>query len=157
VLTSTEVKKMTATDPDLKFAILSLWILGRQYQDANDYWDGNWLNIRAEARASGAVVEVIGPIIHLSELMMFVGQLVALDSSLAGKASLGGSFEPNLSVELVMGSNGGVMGTILITPDHMVQSHKLIFDCDQTYLKPLIAACNKILLDYPIKGTRVVE
>jgi hypothetical protein len=143
---------MIAQDPDLKLAILSLWVIGRQYPDADDFWDGNWLYVRAKARASGAIVEVKGPIIHLSELVSFVNELEALDVSLTGKASLCGSFEPNLSVELAMDSLGGVSGTLLITPDHMVQRHRFLFGCDQTYIKPLIAECNKILSKFPIKG-----
>jgi hypothetical protein len=49
-------------------------------------------------------------------------------------------------------SVGGVTGAIEITPDHITQSHKFVVSCDQTYIKPLIADCNKVLSDYPIKG-----
>jgi hypothetical protein len=109
-------------DPDLKISILSLWVIGRQCPDANDYWDGNWLNVRAEARTSGAIVEVVGPIVHLSELVSFVNELETLDSTLSGKASLCGSYEPNLRLELIGNGAGGIGGTLLITPHHMVQS-----------------------------------
>jgi hypothetical protein len=36
---------MEAGEPDLKFAGFSLWVLGRQFPDHNDYGDGNWLNV----------------------------------------------------------------------------------------------------------------
>jgi len=33
--------------PDLKLEGLQIWIHGRQFPDAADYWDGNWLRVTA--------------------------------------------------------------------------------------------------------------
>ncbi|HEY4193480.1 MAG TPA: hypothetical protein VGM46_12610, partial [Mesorhizobium sp.] len=62
---------MAVDDPDIKFDIFRLWVIGRQFPNSDDYWDGNWLNVRAEVRANGAIIEVIGAILHLSELASF--------------------------------------------------------------------------------------
>lgn len=52
---------------DIKFAGMSLWVLGRQFPDLDDYWDGNWLNVQVRVEASGAAVEAAGPIIHVGD------------------------------------------------------------------------------------------
>jgi len=140
-------------EPDLQLAGLSLWVLGRQFPDQNDYWDGNWLNVRVRVEAAEAVVEAHGPIIHAPELESFVNELDLLDTTLAGSALLKCT-EPNLDVALRGDSRGHATVTIKVTPDHMTQSHEFIFSIDQTYFKPLIAKCRKILSDYPIRGTR---
>ena len=49
--------------PDLHFCGFSLWIDGRQFLGASDFWDGNWLMVRASMEASGAHVECEGPIL----------------------------------------------------------------------------------------------
>jgi len=137
-------------EPDLKLAGLSVWILGRQFPDNDDYWDGNWLNVRVRVEATGAIVEAQGPIIHVRELVSFTNELQSLDSTLTGNASLK-CLEPNLDVT-IRGDSGHATAKIKITADHMTQSHEFVFSFDQTYFKPLIAACRKILSDYPIKG-----
>src|SRR5262245_58281939 len=52
--------RMDLVEPDLKLGGFSLWVFGRQFPDANDYWDGNWLNVRARVEAPGALVEAPG-------------------------------------------------------------------------------------------------
>jgi hypothetical protein len=41
---------MQPVEPDLKLDGFSLWVFGRQFPDANDYWDGNWLPLREGGR-----------------------------------------------------------------------------------------------------------
>ena len=61
--------------------------------------------------------------------------------------------EPNLDVT-IQGDRGHATATVKVTADHMTQSHEFLFSIDQTYFKPLIAECRKILSDYPIRGAR---
>jgi hypothetical protein len=140
-------------EPDLRLAGLSIWVLGRQFADYDDYWDGNWLNVRVRVEATGAVVEAQRPIIHVSELVTFATELERLDTTLVGNASLKCT-EPNLDVAIQGETHGHATVRIKVTPDHMTQSHEFVFFIDQTYFKPLIAGCRKILSDYPIKGIR---
>ncbi len=51
---------MNSVKPDLKLGGFSLWVLGRQFPDATDYWDGSWFNVRARIEAPGAVVQAQG-------------------------------------------------------------------------------------------------
>lgn len=31
--------------PHLEFGVLQIWVLGREFEDSQDYWDGNWLRV----------------------------------------------------------------------------------------------------------------
>jgi len=130
-----------------------MWLLGRQFPDRSDFWDGNWLCVRLRAQASGSVVEADGPIVHAAELESIANELEQLDRSLVGNASLE-CIEPNLSISIQADARCAATATVKITPDQLTQSHEFIFSIDQSYFKPLIAQCRKILSDYPIKGTR---
>jgi hypothetical protein len=66
---------MRSVEPDLKLGGFSLWVLGHQFPDATDYWDGNWLNVRALVEARGAVVEAQGALVSAPELASFAKQL----------------------------------------------------------------------------------
>jgi hypothetical protein len=144
---------MRIGEPDLQFAGLSLWVFGRQFPDKNDYWDGNWLNARVRVEAPEAVVEAHGTIIFVPELESFTTEVELLNRKLTGEASLRCT-EPNLNIVLRVDSLGHMTATIMVTPDHMTQSHKFVFNVDQTYFKPLIAECKRILLCYPIRGKK---
>ena len=138
-------------EPDLKLAGLSLWALQRQFPDANDYWDGNWLNVRASVGASGARVEISGPWLRTDELSRFVEQLAVLSANVKGTAELA-CMEPALHVKVVCGPLGNMAVIIEITPDHMAQSHQFIFSIDQTYISHVISECKRILERYPVIG-----
>jgi hypothetical protein len=42
--------------PDLQIAGLRLWVHDRQFPMADDYWDGNWLQVTVHCGAPGASV-----------------------------------------------------------------------------------------------------
>ena len=142
---------MQSAEPDLKLGGFSLWVFGRQFPDANDYWDGNWLNVRARAEAPGASVEAQGAIVHTSELAGFVEQLESLYTNLVGEAALR-CMEPNLQIVLRGDALGHVAVKIMITPDHMTQSHEFKFDLDQTYLGPFLNGCRSVLSRWPVRA-----
>ena len=54
--------------PDLKVGCLSIWVFMRAYEDSHDYWDGNWLTIRAQYETLAARVCAGGTILNLVEL-----------------------------------------------------------------------------------------
>jgi hypothetical protein len=139
-------------EPDLKLAGLSLWALRRQFFGANDYWDGNWLNIRAYVEAQGACVEIDGPWLRTDEVSMFAEQLAALYRDVKGTAELA-CMEPALRAKIVCGTLGHLTVTIDITPDHMTQSHRFVFSIDQTYIPHALSACKRLLERYPVIGS----
>lgn len=138
---------------DLKLAGLRLWVHGRQFPDAQDYWDGNWLNVTARCDGDGARILASGPILHLSELDRWRREAEKLLETLAGEAHLA-CREPNLSVVLKAAARGQITMEVSITPDHLTQKHWFQFAIDQSYLPSLVVQCQAILEAYPLRGER---
>jgi len=138
--------------PHLKLEGLQIWVHGRQFPDAHDYWDGNWLRVTAHCGGSGASVFVTGSFIHLGELDRWLIEAQTLQRDLNGEAKLA-CIEPELSVSLKC-ILGQIAMEVQITPDHMTQRHSFQFGIDQTYLIPLIDQCQSILDEYPIRNSR---
>jgi hypothetical protein len=139
------------SDPDIHFDEFSLWIFGRQFPGSEDYWDGNWLSVKAEVEALGAVVRVSGAIVHLGDLAGFANELEKLDQTLTGTARLN-CIEPNLRIVIEGNSLGHLRATTEITPEHLTQRHSFVSEFDQTFLKPLLIQIRSVLSQYPLKG-----
>lgn len=135
----------------LKIAGLEIWIQGREFPDATDYWDGNWLRILARYKVDRSQIEVWGPIIRLDELTGFKKGLEACHSTLTGTAKLA-CIEPNLAIECVSRGNGHFEFITRITPDHLTEEHIFKASLDQSYFPPIIRQLDEILVKYPIKG-----
>jgi hypothetical protein len=138
-------------DPDFKFGGLSLWALSRQFPQSDDYWDGNWIYTYASAEAPGARIETQGPFLRSDEIECFLGELTRLNQNLEGRAELN-CMEPDLRVEVACGSMGSVEVIVEITPDHVTQSHRIVYALDQTYLGLAMGGCRSILTKYPIRN-----
>ncbi|MNK20302.1 hypothetical protein D3C87_385390 [compost metagenome] len=140
-------------DPDLKLGGLSLWAESRERPNDDDYWDGNWLIIRARVEAPGSSVELRGPWLRTDEIASFLTEVEAMLRDLRGKAALA-PIEPAIKATLEMGSLGQIAVYVEATPDHIEQRHSFHFGFDQSYLPEIIRSCRKILLRFPIKGSR---
>jgi hypothetical protein len=130
---------------------LRIWIHGRQYPDAVDFWDANWLLVTVVCEANGAEVWLTGPVIHLSELERWADATDMMLKTLEGEANLDCD-EPELSVKLAATKPGQVLMTVDISPQRRSQQHCFRFDLDQSYLAGLIRECRAILAAYPITG-----
>jgi len=140
------------SEADLQIAGLRLWVHGRQFPEAEDYWDGNWLNITAECVYPGSWVEVSGPVVHVREVQQLLEGCERLYATLEGAAGLE-CMEPNLRVKLAMGDKAGhIKVSIALTPEHLTESHQYEDWIDQTFLPPIIAACRRVLDRYPTRG-----
>src|SRR6056297_1886806 len=95
-------------EPDLKMNQLNLWIHGRQFPNADDFWDSNWLNISALCSESGADVYINGPLIHLSEIESWLNLCQELDQTLSGVAELN-FIEPNLIFKIELEKGRGTL------------------------------------------------
>ncbi len=137
--------------PDIKIAGLEIWIHGNQFPDAGDYWDGNWMAITAKCASRNSCVWVSGNILHLPDLKHLMVTSEKLYENLKGEAVLP-CIEPELSMKLEASSLGQINMTVDITPDHLNQEHKFVFEIDQSYLPGLISNCKKVLDRYKIKG-----
>jgi hypothetical protein len=117
----------------------------------DDYWDSNWLIVTARMEASGARVESSGSFIRSTEILGFLNEIRVLYDELNGRAELS-CLEPELGISMEGNGRGGVSVIVNLTPDHLTQRHKFEFGVDQTYLQPLIASCEAILEQYPVRG-----
>jgi hypothetical protein len=142
---------MESVEPDLRLGGFALWVLGRQFPDATDFWDGNWLNIRAHVEATGASVEARGAFVRTSEIAQFAQELEALHTNLVGEAALR-CIEPALRIVIRCDALGRVAVKLMITPDHLTQLHEFEFSLDQTYLGPVLDGCKNILSNWPVRG-----
>jgi hypothetical protein len=138
--------------PAIKIAGLSIWIHGRQFPEAKDYWDGNWLNVSVCCEALGATVWTAGPILMTSDINTWREQCEKLLDRMDGEASLQ-PLEPNLEVNLrSTDRHGHVLMRVEITPNHMEQEHRFDFSIDQSFVTELISQCDGILKEFPIRG-----
>ncbi len=137
--------------PDISLSGLKIWISGRQFEDSTDFWDANWLVITAHCSSYFSEVIIQGPIIHLSELELWMSELQKLNETIRGEADLN-CMEPELSASIRLDKNGSGALTVFITPDNMNEQHRFTFAVDQSYLPSLIRELQTVLTKYPIKG-----
>lgn len=138
--------------PDIKIAGLEIWVHGNQFPDSFDYWDGNWMDVTVRCTSNNASVWVSGNFLHLPDLARLMATSEKLYEILKGEAVLP-CMEPEFSMKLEASSLGRINMTVNITPDHMNQEHKFIFEIDQSYLPDLVSSCKKVINKYGIKGT----
>lgn len=139
-------------EPDLRIEGLSLWIHGRQFPDAEEYWDGDWLNVTARYERGQSSVGAGGSILRVSEIVQFRKECEGLYESLEGKAKLD-CLEPNLTIELSARIGGHVSTLCRITPEHLSEQHQFSGCIDQSYLPGVISQCKRIEASYPPRGT----
>jgi hypothetical protein len=138
--------------PSLRLAFLQIWVHGRQFPDATDRWDGNWLNVVVHCGADGASVWAKGAILDTLALSRFRDDIDRIYRTLAGEAVLD-SDEPNIKAHVKSNDKAGHLRIrVELTPDHRLQGHWFEFEADQTYLPPLIAQLDTVLKTFPVRG-----
>lgn len=138
-------------EPDLTLHGLSIWVLGRAHPEASDYWDGNWLTLRAAVQVGESLISIHGPLFMTTDIARFRSELAAMHQSLTGEATLAG-YEPNLKVTLRTRTLGHVSCQVEITPDQMTEYHRFDFELDQTYLAKLMTSCEAVTQRFPVIG-----
>lgn len=139
-------------EPDLKVAGFQLWVHGREFPEAEDCDDGNWLRVTAHCGASGASVWTQGSILMVTDIAGFGDRCAALLCGDTASAALE-PVEPELNLALeAIDCIGHVRAEVEITPDHLAQAHRFEFEIDQSYLPHIIRQCSAIVEEYPIRG-----
>ena len=136
--------------PPLDLFGLKVWIHGRQFPDATDFWDGNWLRVTAVLSTPVSMVRTEGPIIHLREIYQLKVECQKLYESLSGCATLS-CLEPNLAVKIDATTGGHFDVEISVVPDQFTERHNYKETSDQTFLPNVIRQCEGILEQYPIR------
>jgi hypothetical protein len=137
--------------PDLKLGGLQIWCHGRQFPDAKDYWDANWLNVTIHCKAIRADVWTQGSLIHLGDLQVFLSEVKSLNLGQRKDAHLP-NIEPNLSVDMKVGKRGEISMKVEISPDNLTQKHTFIFEIDLSYLTGLERELKGIFQKFPLIG-----
>lgn len=140
--------------PDLKVVGLQLWVHGRQYPDATDAYDGNWLRVTAHCGALGASVWASGAILLVQDLVSWANECDALQQGRCEEAELA-PMEPELKVIIRRSDSLGHFAMqVNITPNNMTQDHFFEFEIDQTYLPEITRQCRAIEGQFPVRGTK---
>jgi hypothetical protein len=138
--------------PSIEIGGFQIWVHRRQFPDAQDRWDGNWLYATAQCAQAGAIVAAGGPILDAADLQRFRDQLAALRETLSGQAELSGA-EPNIRV-LVAATDGlgHLRVRVELTPDAATQGHWFEYVIDQSYLPETIGQLDAVLELFPVRG-----
>jgi hypothetical protein len=136
--------------PDLKLGPLAVWVHGRQFEDSQDFWDGNWLRVTVHCGAKGGEVTISGTFVRVTELIAWAKECQGLLDNVSDTAELP-TLEPNLTVEMKLDQLGHVE-TVEISPDHLTQEHTFWFEVGLSDLPPLISAINGIAGRFPERG-----
>jgi hypothetical protein len=134
--------------PSLVLGGLSLWVVDKAFPDSVEWFDGSWLEVRAECTAPGATVAASGPLLTAEDIGRLLAGMEAMHLWGASSAEMS-PLEPNLVVSLTGSSRGRLRIDVRITPDSMTQEHRFFFDADLAYLSGPVEQCREILRRFP--------
>jgi hypothetical protein len=138
--------------PSIELGGFQIWVHRRQFPDAFDRWDGNWLHVSAQCAQAGAIVAAGGPILDAADLQRFRDELAALDGTPSGRAELSGA-EPDIRVRVAASNGRGELHVrVELTPDPQAQGHWFEYAVDQSYLPETIRQLDAVLELYPVRG-----
>jgi hypothetical protein len=141
-----------ADAPELELPGLLLRAHGYRFRDAEDAWDGNWLDVSVLCRANGARVEMRGALLRNDDLSAWARDCEALREGRIERAGLA-PLEPalRLTVEPV-DTVGHFRLVVELAPEDAGQYHRFIFGLDQTALPAIVARCRAIVARFPRRG-----
>jgi hypothetical protein len=141
-----------APAPAIELGDFQLTVHRRQFPEAQDRWDGNWLHVTAQCAQAGAIVAAGGPILETTDLQRFRDQLAAIATSQAAEAVLSGA-EPNVVVRVASaGAVGLVRVRVELTPEPQAQGHWFAYAIDPSYLAEAIRQLDAVLAAFPVRG-----
>jgi hypothetical protein len=138
--------------PEFSLSGLSIWVHGRQFPDATDSWDSNWLRITAHYHGDGSSVTVTGAELDTVSFLRFRNELRRMAVTLEGEARLE-SVEPSVRLTMKFADAIGHIGARLeLTPDHLSEGHWYSLDeLDQSHIPSLLVQLDAIVEEYPVK------
>ena len=138
--------------PSFRLKACQFWVYGRQFPEAQDRWDGNWLKVAVHCGEAGASAWATGAILDTIGLLCFRDELERMHRTLTGEAVLE-SHEPNVVVRVTVADDAGHLRVrVEITPDHLTQGHWFEFEIDQSYLPAAVAQLESVLVEFPVRG-----
>ena len=144
--------RASAQAPTIELGDFRLTVHRRQFPDAQDRWDGNWLHVTVQCAQAGAIVATDGPILEAADLQRFRDQLAAVTAPPAGAAVLCGA-EPNIVVRVTAAEGLGLVRVrVELTPEPQSQGHWFEYAIDPSYLAEAIRQLDAVLAAFPVRG-----
>jgi hypothetical protein len=138
--------------PTIELGAFQVFVHRREFPDAQDRWDGNWLQVTAQCAQAGALVAAGGPILDAADLQRFRDELVALHTSGSGQAELHGA-EPHIRLRVAAPAGVGDMRVrVELTPEPQSQGHWFEYRLDPSYLAESIRQLDAVLEQFPVRG-----
>jgi hypothetical protein len=137
--------------PHLVVAGLELWVHGRRFPEAYDYWEGNWLDVTVHCAAPGASIWSAGALLRVPDVVRWAEELDQLHAHRDGVATLT-SDEPNLIAVLRSTDRAEDLQLVVdLTPDHLTQEHRLRFAVPRSALPGLVRQCRALIAAHPVR------
>jgi hypothetical protein len=147
-----QAARAPAQAPSIELGDFQLSVHRRQFPDAHDRWDGNWLCVTAQCAQDGAIVAAAGPILEAVDLERFRDELASLSTGGRREAILRGA-EPNLVVGVTAPDGlGHVQVRVELTPEPRSQGHWFAFPVDPSYVVETIRQLDAVLALFPVRG-----
>jgi hypothetical protein len=145
-----------AQAPAIELGDFQLVVDRRQFPDAVDLWDGNWLHVTAQCAQDGAIVAAGGPILDAADLQRFRDELTVLHRTGSGQAELIGA-EPHIVVRVAAADGRGHLRVrVELTPDPQTQGHWFAYEMDRSYVAEAIRQLDAVLALFPVRGAAFV-
>ena len=140
-----------AVEADFLLEGLRIWVHGREFPDATDEWDANWLNITARYQGQSGVTEIRGPELDTVSFLRFHRELLAMAGALVGEATLE-SVEPSVKLTVRFSDRlGHLVARLELTPSSWSEGHWFEIGLDQSHLGGLIGQLQKVLDRFPVR------
>jgi hypothetical protein len=144
--------RATAPAPTIELGGFQVSVHRREFPDAQDRWDGNWLQVTAQCAQAGAIVAAGGPILDAADLQRFRDELVALHATGSGQADLHGA-EPHIRIRVIAAvAMGDVRVRVELTPEPQSQGHWFAYTLDPSDLAESIRQLDAVLEQFPVRG-----
>lgn len=152
----TEVLQERYGAPALTLVGFRLWIHGRQFPQATDALDGNWLTVSICCETEGAVVWVEqDPALEVKDVQRLLKQCIDLRAGRKRKAALF-TMEMLFEAQLIIDREGSLWIEVEVTQHSREplprQHHSYHFEASPAYLDRVIDDCQTILEAYPFVG-----
>src|SRR5262245_29816925 len=109
--------------PSLVLGGLRVWVLGKASPESVEWYDGTWLEVRAECAAPGAMVTASGPLLTVEDVGRLAAGMEAMQAGQVSSAEMS-PLEPNLVIGITGSSKGRLRMDVRITPDSLTQEHR---------------------------------
>ena len=147
-----QATRAAAQAPSIELGDFQISVHRRQFPDAQDRWDGNWLCVTAQCTQAGAIVAAGGPILEAGDLERFRDELAAMAAAGRREAVLRGA-EPNLVVGVTAPAGLGQWQVrVELTPEPRSQGHWFAFAVDPSYAVETIRQLDAVLAIFPVRG-----